>query len=60
MHDHQNARGGATGIDLLALYIQWLRSALSPFTSESHTAKELCRLLKDRLWIAQHGQLSPL
>lgn len=60
MHDRQNARGGATGTELLALYIQPLRSALSSFTSESRTVKELCRLLQDRLWIAQHGQLSPL
>lgn len=37
MHDHPKARGGATGTELLALYIQLLRGALTPFTPESYT-----------------------
>lgn len=47
------------GMELLALYIQLLRGALTPFTSETHAAEDLRAVLQDRLWIAQHGQLSP-
>lgn len=57
MHDYQNARGGATGTELLAHYIQRFRGSLTPFTPESHAAKDLHRPLQDALWIAQLGGL---
>lgn len=45
--------------ELLALYIQRRRGALTPFTSETHAAEDLRTVSQDWLWIAQHGQLSP-
>lgn len=45
--------------ELLALYIQRRRGALTPFTSETHAAEDLRTVLQDWLWIAQNGQLSP-
>lgn len=45
--------------ELLALYIQRRRGALTPFTPETHAAEDLRTVPQDWLRIAQHGQLSP-